>query len=161
MSLHICSLIANGPQVIPAGGAYQVLRFPYGAAESYDAWCMHQAEQPDGHHVTGWDADDRSGLIWPAVVGWGTLYAMIHWRAGDYTEIRSQFVRDPLAAAPNTTATEDHPATIGGQYRAKSWPFFVQPGTPLALRVNHNGFEPAEVFHAQLKLVIDDDVATP
>lgn len=161
MSLYVCSLISNDDQAIPADGQYHLLRFPYGAAESYDAWGMHPAEQPDGTVST--HPDDRSGLIWPTVSGWGDLYAMIHWASGDYTEVRSQYIRDPLnlAAGPDTTCTEDHAKNLGGQYRAKHHGLFVHPGTSLGLRVRHNGSSAATVFHAQLKLAIHADVATP
>lgn len=162
MSLYVCSLISNEEQEIPADGAYHLLRFPYGEGESYDVWDMHPAEQPDGPVSTF--PDERSGLIWPAVKGWGELKAMIQWAAGGgYTEVRSQFIRDPLglASGPDTTATEDDHANVGGQFRVKSWGIFVNPETSLGVRVRHNGSGAATVTHAQFKLVINDQVAVP
>ncbi|MDK1473618.1 hypothetical protein QNO07_09320 [Streptomyces sp. 549] len=162
MSLYVCSLISNAEQVIPADGQYHLLRFPYGEDESYDAWNMHPAEQPDG--LVSIHPDVRSALIWPAVKGWGELKATIHWAAGGgYTEVRSQLIRDPLglAAGPDTTCTEDHHANVGGQFRSKSWGIFVNPVTSLGVRVRHNGTSAATVTHAQFKLVVNDDVAVP
>lgn len=160
MSLYVCSLIAGAEQEIPAGSTYRLLRFPYGSAESWDGHGMHQALQPDGTTVTEWEDDDRAGLIRPAVSGWGRLSAMIHWADGAYTEVRSQFARDPLGT-PDTTATEDHPKTAGGQYRVKGWPLFVDPGTPLGVRVRHNSSSPQAVFFAELKLEIETCLAAP
>ncbi|NJQ02684.1 hypothetical protein [Streptomyces zingiberis] len=154
MPVHVCSLIVNARQSVPADGNYHLVRFPYGDRESYDAHGMHNARQPDGK--TSAYPDTRSGLIWPAVSGWGSLTAMIHWEAGDYTEVRDQFVRDPLglAGGADSTATEDHARTPGGQYRAKHHEMFVHPGTPVALRVRHNGSRAASLVHAQFKLAI-------
>ncbi|WP_415925406.1 hypothetical protein [Streptomyces sp. ME19-01-6] len=63
------------------------------------------ARQPDGHVIKSWDADGRSGPIWPSASGWGQLYAMIQWEAGSYPELRDQYVRDPLGltSTPNDT----------------------------------------------------------
>lgn len=161
MSLYVCSLISNDDQTIPADGGYHLLRFPYGDAESYDEWGMHPAEQPDG--AVSVFADARSGLIWPATGGWGSLTAMIHWESGNYSEVRSQFVRDPLGLAGglDTTCTEDDAANAGGQYRAKHHELFVHPGTPLGIRVRHNGSSAATIIHAQFKLAVHADVAKP
>jgi hypothetical protein len=157
----VCSLKRDTPQVIPAGAGYTILRFPFGAAESYDRWRMHQTLQPDGHTVTSWDTDERSGLIWPAVSGWGELHAMIQWEAGDYTELRDQYARDPLSlnSPPpvDTTATEHRPPSIGMQCWVKgSHGIFVHPDVPLAVRVSHNGTTARAVVLAEFKLVIHE-----
>lgn len=160
MALYVCSLINNEDQIIPADGSYHLLKFPF-VDESYDAWGMHSPCQPDNEESVF--PDDRSALIWPAVSGWGTLHATIHWANGDYTEVRSQYIRDPLglAGGPDTTCTEDHQHNPGGQYRDKTHGIFVHPDTAVAVRVRHNGNSAATVTHAQFKLVIDDDVAVP
>jgi len=154
MPVHVCSLIVNEPQTIPADGAYHIVRFPYGDAESYDAHGMHQTRQPDGG--TSAYPDERSGLIWPALDGWGSLTAMVFWASGDYTEVRDRFVRDPLdlSTGYDSTATEDHARTPGGQYRHKHHEMFVHPRTPVAFLVRHNGSAPVRITHAQFKLAI-------
>jgi len=154
--VYVCSLIVNEPQSIPADRAYHVVRFPFGSAESYDDHGMHQTAQPDGHTVTDWRRDDRSGLIWPAVDGWGELHALMYWGDGDYSEVRDRFVRDPLSLSTgyDSTCTEDHPPTPGGQYRAKSWGIFVHPGTPIGLLVTHTAPDPVDLTFAEFKLVI-------
>ncbi len=101
--VQVCSLKRDTPQTVPANSPYTVIRFPFGSAESSDRFTMHQANQPDGYVITDWDNDPRSGLIWPGVAGWGTLYAMIQWEAGNYDELRDQFVRDPLGLTPAPT----------------------------------------------------------
>jgi hypothetical protein len=153
MAVHVCSLILNSPQSIPGDGAYHLIRFPY-AGESADGHGMHQPDQPDG--ATSRFPDPRSGLIWPSTAGWGEVKALLYWAAGDYTEVRDRFVRDPLgiAGGADSTCTEDHRATPGGQYRAKAWGIFVDPGTPLGVMVRHNGSSAVDVTHAQFKLAI-------
>jgi hypothetical protein len=159
MSLHICSLINNDEQVIPPS-TYTLLKFPY-VGESYDVWGMHEECQPD--EVCSTYPDDRSALIWPTVSGWGSLTAMIHWENGDYTEIRDQYIRDPLnlAGGPDTTCTEHEEPNLGMQFRSKHHELFVHPGTPVAVRAYHNDSVARKVVHAQFKLAIQDDVATP
>jgi hypothetical protein len=154
----ICSLKTDVSQTIPADGEYHLVRFPYGAGESYDPYNMHPELQPDDYEVTDWATDDRSGLVWPVVPGWGTLYALAYWDTGLYTEVRSRFVRDPLdlSTGYDSTCTEDDAATPGGQYRAKSWGMFVQVGTPLGFMVRHNGATPAALTLAEFKLVIEE-----
>lgn len=153
---RVCSLKADVPQVINPG-VYSIARFPFGAGESTDRHEMHQMVQPDGYVVDDWAADDRSGLIWPSRTGWGHLYAMIQWEAGGYTELRDQYVRDPLGLGPNpndTTATDHRPPSIGMQCFTKSHGIFVDPDVPLALRVYHNDDEPRRMVLAEFKLVI-------
>ncbi len=158
----VCSLTAPDPQLIPVGGAaYTVVRFPFGSpAESFDPLDMHPAAQPDGV-ITSY-IDPRAGLIWPTHDAWARLDAMLQWDAGDYTELRDQFVRDPLSftpAGPDTTCTQDRPPTPGGQYVAKSWPLFVHPGTPLAVAVRHNASRPVKLLFAEFKLSYRRDAA--
>ena len=154
MAVYVCSLILNEPQTIPADGKYHIVRFPYGSAESYDEHRMHQVEQPDGGRSSY--PDERSGLIWPAVDGWGSLTAMVFWEPGNYTEVRDRFVRDPLnlAGGYDSTATEDYARTPGGQYRHKHHEMFVHPGTPLGFLVRHNASTAQRISHAQFKLAI-------
>lgn len=155
MAVLVCSLKADVPQSIPADGEYHIVRFPY-VGEPYDAYGMHPELQPDAYQVTDWAADDRSGLIWPTVGGWGSLNALAYWEDGSYTEIRSRFVRDPLGLSTgyDSTCTEDHVPTPGGQYRAKHWEMFVHPGTPLAFLVRHNASSPVALTLAEFKLTI-------
>lgn len=155
--VQVCSLKVDTPQLIQPGITYQIIRFPFGSAEPYDEFEMHQAAQPDGYVVTSWAADDRSGLIWPAAAGWGHLHAMIQWEVGGYTELRDQYIRDPLGLTPNpsdTTATEHRPPSPGAQFWVKNHGVLVSPGVPLALRVAHNDSQPRNVTLAEFKLVI-------
>ncbi|MEV0115885.1 hypothetical protein AB0H77_21990 [Streptomyces sp. NPDC050844] len=155
MTVLVCSLKSITSQPIEPG-RYAIVRFPFGEAESTDTHRMHQAAQPDGAHVTAWASDDRSGLIWPAAAGWGTLHALVYWETGDYSEVRSRFVRDPLGLSTghDSTCTEDDPPTPGGQYRAKTWGLFVDPRTPLALMVRHDDSQARRVTLAEFKLAI-------
>lgn len=151
----VVSLIVSEPQSI-APGSYQVVRFPF-EPEPFDPVGMHEATQPDGYEVLDWATDDRSGLIWPATRGWGTLYASIQWAGeSDATEYRSQFVRDPLglAGGPDTTATEHRAPTPGGEFYTRTWGIVVNPGVPLAVRVAHNAGTPQDLTLAEFKLVI-------
>ena len=155
--VEVCSLKRGTPQPIPANSPYQVIRFPFGAAESTDQFTMHQLSQPDGYVITDWDTDDRSGLIWPSRSGWGDLYAMIQWEAGSYDELRDQFVRDPLGLTTNpadTTATEHRPPSPGLQCWVKRWGIFVDPDTPLAVRATHDDSVARNIVLAEFKLVI-------
>lgn len=157
MPVRVCSLIVSEPQTIPNDGSYRVVRFPYGGGESYDAHSMHSPEQPDGYVVGDWATDDRSGLIWPSEDGWGALTAVIQWEAGGYSELRDQFVRDPLSLTSdpvNTTGTDHRPPSPGMQCSTKHHEFFVHPGVPLALRVGHNDTVPRKLVFAQFKLAI-------
>jgi hypothetical protein len=141
------------------GTDYYLIRFPYGAAESFDPHNMHPANQPTG--ATSSYPDARSGLIWPAVSGWGWLTAMVFWEAGNASEYRARFVRDPLnlTTGYNSTATVDDDPTPGGQYKHYEHEMFVHPSTPIGLMVKHSASSPLEVTFAELKLAIEDDVA--
>ena len=155
----VCSLKADVCQAIPDDGQYHVVRFPFGSAESYDRWEMHQVQQPDGYVVSDWATDDRSGLIWPVRDGWGHLYAMIHWDAGCYSELRDQYVRDPLGLTrdpANTTATDHRAPTPGANCFTKSHGIFVHPGVPLAVRVAQNSGGDVNLTLAEFKLLIFD-----
>ncbi|MFB6850188.1 hypothetical protein ACFCXS_35785 [Streptomyces sp. NPDC056373] len=161
--VQVCSLKVDTPQLISPGATYKIVRFAFGTAEPTDRFEMHQAVQPDGYVVSDWSTDDRSGLIWPSKAGWGHLHAMIQWEpasgSAGYTELRDQYVRDPLGLTqtPNdTTATEHRTPTPGGQYYVKNHGVFVVPGTPLALRVTHNDAAPRLLTLAEFKLVIHD-----
>ncbi|WP_448316769.1 hypothetical protein [Streptomyces sp. CO7] len=155
--VHLSSLKVSTPQRIQPGSTYRIVRFPFGSAESTDPHGMHQAAQPDGRTVTDWASDDRSGLIWPSVRGWGQLYAMLQWaESTGATEYRDQFARDPLelAGPVDTTATEHRAPTIGGEYWVKVWGIVCNPGVPLAVRVTHNAPHPINLTFAEFKLVI-------
>ncbi|GAA2092985.1 hypothetical protein GCM10009801_59840 [Streptomyces albiaxialis] len=156
MTVHVCSLISNHTQSVPGGGGYHILRFPFGAGESYDGHGMHQMVQPDGYEIVDWDSDDRSGLIWPAADGWGELTANIHWEDGNYSELRDRFVRDPLglSTGPDSTATDHRPPSPGMQCFTKTHGIFVHPGTPLALLVGHTDSRSRRIVHAQFKLAV-------
>ncbi|MCX5326267.1 hypothetical protein [Streptomyces sp. NBC_00120] len=155
----VCSLKRDTPQLIQPGTKYQIVRFPFGSLESSDSAEMHQMQQPDGFTISTWESEDRSGLIWPSRTGWGHLYAMVQWESGEYTELRDQFVRDPLAFGPdpeNTTATDHRPKSPGAQCFTKSHGVFVDPSVPLALRVTHNDKVARNLTLAEFKLVIYD-----
>lgn len=157
MPLQVCSLIVDEARAVPADRAYHVVRFPFGGDESSDEHGMHQARQPDGVEVGDWRDDDRAGLIWPATDGWGVLTAMIQWERGDYTELRDQYVRDPLgltADPANTTATDHRAPSPGMQCFTKHHELFVHAGVPLALRVRHNARSPRDLVLAEFKLAI-------
>lgn len=145
-AVRVCSLILNEPQIISPGG-YFIVRFPY-AGESYDAWGMHEPVGGD------WETDDRSGLIYPAMDGWGTLTANIHWEPGGYSELRDRFVRDPLGELPDSTATDHRPPSPGMQCFTKHHELFVHPEVPLAFLASHNDSVPRKITHAQFKLSI-------
>lgn len=158
--VEVCSLKRDFSQLIQPGSTYQIVRFPFGAAEPTDEFGMHQIQQPDGYVIDAgnWDSDDRSGLIWPSVDGWGTLQALIQWAVpSDASEYRDQFVRDPLEiySPADTTATDHRPPTPGGQFWTKVWGIAVHPDVPLALRVTHNASAPLDLTLAEFKLVIE------
>jgi hypothetical protein len=163
VSLYVCSLIYDendhGRQAVPAGDGYHVVRFPFGTHESHDPHNMHPYDQPDGG--TGTFPDSRSGLIWPAAEGWGTLDAMVQWEPGSYSELRDQFVRDPLSLTDrpvDTTGTDHRPPSPGMQCFSKQHALFVHPDVPLGLRVAHNAGQSVRLVHAQFKLAIHTDV---
>ncbi|WP_326829672.1 hypothetical protein OIE13_05920 [Streptosporangium sp. NBC_01810] len=155
----VCSLITEQgvKQTIPPGDTYTLVRFPFGV-ESADQHDMHPEVQPDTSQTVTYSSP-RSGLIWPKHSAWAQVYALMYWDPGDYTEVRDRIVRDPLGlnSAPDSTCTEDHPATPGGQYRAKSWAIFVHPGIPLGLMVRHNASGPVKLAFAEFKLAYHRD----
>lgn len=150
--VRVVSLKVDTPQSIASDGGYHIVRFPY-PDQSYDAWSMHTPEQPDGHTVSSWSKDDRSGLIWPSVAGWGVLTSLIYWEAGDYAELRDRYVRDPLGDY-DSTATEHRPPSPGIQCWHKSHEMFVSPDVPLALLVAQDAGVSRKVTLAEFKLVI-------
>lgn len=151
MTLVVCSLISTGSQVIPAN-AYTILRFPFDA-ESADSFNMHDKVQPDtGETITV--SNPRAGLIWPKHDAWATLNGLIYIEDDNYTEIRTRFVRDPLnlTTGEDSTCTEDHAPTVGGQYIAKNWNIFVHPNTPVGLLVKHNATTSVAVTLSEFKM---------
>lgn len=163
MTLYACSLGFKPPagqeQVIPSGGGYTLLRFPYTAAqENTDPWDMHSTRQPDGRIVTY--ADPEAGLVRPTVPGWGCLELNVIWLDGEYTELHDVFVRDPLGT-PDQTAYDHRSRTAGENCFTKTHWLSVRPSAPLGVWVSHNGPADARVRMAQLKLTIFTDVAVP
>ncbi|MFE0875344.1 hypothetical protein ACFW4X_10750 [Streptomyces smyrnaeus] len=156
MPIPVCSLITKERQIIEPR-TYTVVHFPFGRGESWDEEGMHNMSQPDGYRIADWRADPRAGLIWPSVDGWGHLTAMIQWEPGNYSELRDQYVRDPLGLTVNpndTTATEHRPRSVGMQCFVKHHEMFVHPEVPIALRVYHNDDEPRALVLAEFKLAI-------
>lgn len=151
MPVQVCSLIVKTSQTIPNDGRYHIVRFPFGSLESYDGYGMHQVGD-----IVDWRTDDRSGLIWPAVDGWGSLTGMLYWETSDATEFRDRFVRDPLNLSTgwDSTATEHRPPSPGMQCFHKSHEMFVKPETPLSLMVSHNASAPIRLTLAEFKLAI-------
>lgn len=162
MTVLVCSLKTEVPQLIPPRD-FTIARFPFGTREPYDEHRMHQMAQPDGHTVTDWDSDDRSGLIWPTADGWGVLSAAIRWEPGAYTQVQDRIVRDPLNLSTgwDATATDERPPSPGGQRFTKLWQLFVHPGTPLALEVYHDDTTPRRLLFAEFKLAIHTTAVLP
>lgn len=150
--VRVVSLKVDSPQTIPADGGYHIVRFPY-VGESHDPWGMHEPVQPDGGTVTAWTTDDRAGLIWPSVAGWGTLTSLIYWEPGDYDELRDRYVRDPLGVY-DSTATEHRPPSPGIQCWHKSHEMFVRPDVPIALLVAQDASTARKLTLAEFKLAI-------
>lgn len=137
-----------------APGDYQIVRFPFHPIESSDVYDLHPVIQPDtGQSVTL--SSPRSGLIWPSHARWATLWGLLYWADGPYTEVRSRFTRDPLnlSSGYDSTATEDHNDTPGGQYRTKAWAAKVYPDTPWALMVRHNADVAVKLDFAEFKMI--------
>ena len=136
-----CSLARYEPQEIPSG-PYTLLTFP---DVSSDELSMGQGAQ---------------GLILPAAAGTGILELNIHWAAGDYTELRDVFVRDPYGSTGNASLTDnrtgyDHrPPSPGIQCFDKLHMIKVEPGVPLGVYVSQNSGGTVSVTHAQFKLKI-------
>lgn len=152
--VRVVSLKVDVPQSIPSDGKYHVVKFPY-PDQPYDAWGMHTALQPDGSTVSDWKSDDRSGLIWPSVEGWGTLTSLIYWEAGAYDELRDRYVRNPLdPEAYDSTASEHRPPSPGGQCFHKTHEMFVHPDVPIALLVAQDAGVSRKLTLAEFKLAI-------
>lgn len=166
MGLYKCGLLVNyssGGQLIPDDGLYHIVRFPYGPApgeEQTDVWEMHSpTNHVDGHIVTDWENDDYAGLIFPHLNGEGLLIGKINWSTGN-GEYKDQFCRDPLeiSTGKDWTATEG-PHSL--RYHNKLHSIYVEPNTPVSLRVhNGSGFD-RYITHAQFKLIINPDIAAP
>ncbi|WFB06453.1 hypothetical protein LRS74_04885 [Streptomyces sp. LX-29] len=172
MAVAVCSLVwsaeRSGPgsqRIVYDSDGYHLVRFPYGAVdEAYDPWKMHDPANGGGRPSTFPDA--RSGLIWPSHHGWGVLSAMVFWASDSRPrEYRARFVRNPLSADYDSTATTDHATTSGGQYRTYLWQMFVHPGTPVGLKVSARGTGDARIraplTFAEFKLAIHTDVRRP
>lgn len=160
MTVYVCSLKVDTAQTIKPN-VYTTVRFPFGALESYDTHRMHQVLQPDGHQVEDWRADDRAGLIWPAVDGWGVLTAMAQWEAGGYRELGARLVRDPLELSTgwDSTATDERPPSPGRQRSTYQHQMFVRSETPIALQVCHDDLVARKLTLAEFKLAIHTEGA--
>jgi len=153
MRLVVCSLKTGGPQTIPPSSTdYVIVRFPFNG-ESDDSDGLHDPVQPDTLQATT-ASHPRAGLIWPQHTAWATLNGLMYWDHGDYTEIRSRFIRDPLSLTTgyDSTATEDDPPSVGGQYKIKNWNMWVHPMTPVALAVRHNSRQDQYLSLAEFKV---------
>lgn len=153
--VHVVSLKVDTTQLIADDDLYHVVRFPH-VGEPHDPYGMHQKLQPDGYEVRDWQRDDRSGLIWPSIDGWGVLTANLHWEPGNYSELRDRFVRDPLNLADgyDSTATDHRPPSPGMQCVTKQHQMFVHPGVPVAVLVAHNASSARRLVFAEFKLAI-------
>jgi hypothetical protein len=153
MFSYVCSLKADeaSPQVIQKN-TWTVVGFPYTlTSESSDEWDMRKVPSP----LTNWKTDSKSGLITPTAPGWGILAGMVQFGdAGDATEFRTQFIRDPLGEEPNTTATTHWATSVGGDFFVTAWPFYLRPEQPVALRVHHNASTSLELSLAEFKVLI-------
>lgn len=151
----VCSLKTKSgvKQSIPPGPDYTIVRFPFDGQESSDSHDLHPVLQPDTAESITYTSP-RAGLIWPAHTAWADLYGMLYWDAGNYTELRDRFVRDPLnlSSGYDSTCTEDHNVTPGGSYIAKAWGLRAYVGTPLALMVKHNSSGPVNLAFAEFKV---------
>ncbi|QZE11747.1 hypothetical protein SEA_KARP_179 [Streptomyces phage Karp] len=149
---YVCSLKVDedSPQVIPKN-TWTIVGFPYTAtSESSDEWDMHKAPVP----LTNWKTDLKSGLITPNAPGWGILAGMVQFAdGGDATEFRTQFIRDPYGVA-DTTATIHWATSVGGDYFATNWPFYLRPEQSVALRVYHNASTALELTTAEFKVLL-------
>ena len=125
-------------------------------AQALEARTAALAEENAALDAGDRQADDRAGLIWPAVSGWGVLTANVHWESGNYSELRDRFVRDPLGLSTgyDSTATDHRPPSPGMQCFTKQHQMFVHPDVPLSFLVAHNASSPRKITHAQFKLAI-------
>lgn len=155
MDAHFCSLgfkpaTASDHQPLPGGGAYTLLRFPYGAQENDDPWDMHPRALA-GRTFT--HADPESGLIYPAVAGIGLVELDIILTAGDYRDVHAAFVRDPLGRNPDQTAYNHWARSAGENCFTATHLLKVRPGVPLGIQVAHDGAS-GSIRMAQFKLAI-------
>ena len=121
------------------GGKYTLLKFP---ETSSDKLKMASSERH---------------LILPSREGVGLLELDIVWEAGDYTELRDVFVRDPFKVTDdpdNRTAYDHRPPSPGVQCFTKSHTLLVYPDIPLGVYVSHDDTVPRSVTMAQFKLTI-------
>lgn len=161
MSLYICSLANNRPRTIPAN-TWVYLPFPYEQPpESYDPWNMHREDQPGGRSSAY--PDKYSALIHPQVLGYGTVEGHVELEAGDYTEVRTMFSRDPFGTgegADDRTNDEHHAVTPGMQFLTTVHRLWIYPSKPMALMLYVAGAS-ATLAYSQFKLDVNDDVAAP
>lgn len=159
LGLYYCSLIykaaRDADQLIPSK-EWTIVRFPFGAAESWDGHRMHQVLQPDGAETSY--GHERSGLIWPHISGAALLAGKANWDDGDYSQILARFIRDPLGLGDGKvndwTATTGDPPTPGGEHETYAWPLLVSPGTPVAFQVWHSASGPIRLTQGQFKIMI-------
>lgn len=158
MSLYICSLANNRVRSIPPN-KWVTLPFPYEQPpESYDPWNMHRPNQPDD--IESVYPDRYSALIWPQVLGWGTVEGHVELEAGDYTEVRTMFSRDPYGSDDRTN-DEHHAPSPGMQFHTSVHRLWLKPALPMALMLYINGPDPVNLVYSQFKADVDDDVAVP
>jgi hypothetical protein len=146
---HFCSLKVDVPQSVPPN-VWTVVRFPY-AGESSDSDDMH------ADTGTAWASDPASGLITPTDAGRiGHWWATAQWEAGNYTELRGQFCRDPYGV-PDTTGTVHNPPSPGLQCFTYPHVFKTDPMRPVAFRVWHNASSARDLVLAEFKLAYTTD----
>lgn len=122
-----------------AGGKYVLLGFPDTSSD-----------------VLGMASKDRHTIV-PSRAGIGLLELNIVWEAGDYSELRDVFVRDPFKVTKdpdNRTAYDHRPPSPGVQCFTKQHTLLVHPDVPLGVYVSHNDVVPRRVTMAQFKLTI-------
>lgn len=161
MSLYICSLANNNARSIPPR-KWVTLPFPYTTPPtSYDPWEMHRPTQPG--RVSSYP-DRYSGLIYPAADGWGTVESHVELEAGEYTEVRMRFSRDPFGSgedANDLTNTVHHAPSPGMQFLTSLHKMFFHPAVPVVSWLYVNGPDPVDLVYSQFKLDVNDDVASP
>lgn len=96
-------------------------------------------------------------IILPSRDGVGLLEFNVVWAAGNYTELRDVFSRDPrkVTSDPDNRTGYDHRAPSPGvQCFTKQHSLIVHPDIPLGVFVYHNSPTPVAVTMAQFKLTI-------